>query len=149
MHNTPILLITFNRPDHTRRVLERILEAKPQELYVFQDGAREGNANDAAKCAEVRQVIDTFWDNYLSENERCKPRLYLYYSDNNLGCGPGPVTAISWFFEHVEMGIVMEDDCLPTSTIFAFYERLFETGAVCRRCAVWFCRYQAAEQQGR
>lgn len=130
MMNTPVLLITFNRPDHTRRVLERILEAKPQELYVFQDGAREGNANDVAKCAEVRQVIDTLWDNYLShavaENEKQQPRLHRYYSDINLGCGPGPVTAISWFFEHVEMGIVMEDDCLPTSTIFAFYERLLE-----------------------
>lgn len=126
--NTPILLITFNRPNHTRKVLERILEAKPQELYVFQDGAREGNANDVAKCAEVRQVIDTLWDNYLShavaENEKQQPRLHRYYSDINLGCGPGPVTAISWFFEHVEMGIVMEDDCLAHPDFFPYCEEL-------------------------
>lgn len=128
MLTTPILLITFNRPDHTRWVLERILEAKPQELYVFQDGAREGNANDAAKCAEVRQIIETLWDNYLShvvaENEKQQPYLHRYYSDINLGCGPGPVTAISWFFEHVEMGIVMEDDCLAHPDFFPYCEEL-------------------------
>ena len=125
---TPILLITFNRPDHTRRVLERILEAKPQELYVFQDGAREGNANDAAKCAEVRQVIDTLWDNYLSlavlENEKQQPRLHRYYSDVNLGCGTGPMTGISWFFDNVEQGIVMEDDCLAHPDFFPYCEEL-------------------------
>ena len=126
--NTPILLITFNRPNHTRKVLERILEAKPQALYVFQDGAREDNANDAAKCAEVRQVIDTLWTNYLSyavaENEKQQPRLHRYYSDINLGCGPGPMTGISWFFEHVEQGIVMEDDCLAHLDFFPYCEEL-------------------------
>ena len=54
---SPILLITFNRPDHTRRVLEAILAAQPQDLYVFQDGAREGNENDIEKCAVVRQTV--------------------------------------------------------------------------------------------
>ena len=42
----PVLLITFNRPEHTRRVLEAILAAQPHDLYVFQDGAREGNVDD-------------------------------------------------------------------------------------------------------
>lgn len=81
MLNVPILLITFNRPDHTRRVLERILEAKPQELYVFQDGAREGNANDAAKCPEVRAVIEDL-------TAGSSTRLHTFYSEKNLGCGP-------------------------------------------------------------
>ena len=56
MSDIPILLITFNRPEHTRRVLESIMAAQPKDLYVFQDGAREGNENDIKKCAEVRQV---------------------------------------------------------------------------------------------
>ena len=58
MLSTPILLITFNRPQHTRKVLERILEANPQEFYIFQDGAREGNHTDQTQCEAVRRVVE-------------------------------------------------------------------------------------------
>lgn len=125
MFNSPILLITFNRPAHTRCVLERILEAKPQELYVFQDGARAGNENDVQKCTEVRQTIEELWDNYISKvKEQNAPTIHRYYSDVNLGCGPGPAAAISWFFSQVERGIVMEDDCLANSDFFGYCEEL-------------------------
>jgi len=116
---TPILLITFNRPDHTRQVLQRILEAHPQDLYIFQDGARDGNANDATKCAEVRKVIDECLASHLSPLT-----FHHFYSDKNLGCGAGPMTGISWFFDNVEQGIVMEDDCLAHPDFFPYCEEL-------------------------
>ena len=30
------------------------------------------------------------------------------------------VTAITWFFEHVEAGIILEDDCLPNMSFFKY-----------------------------
>ena len=122
--NTPILLITFNRPNHTRKVLERILEAKPQVLYVFQDGAREDNDNDAVRCAEVREVVNELTVRYAYEHKDFV--LHTLYSPTNLGCGPGPVAGIDWFFKNEKMGIIFEDDCIPASTIFNFYEFLLE-----------------------
>lgn len=113
----PILLITFNRPEHTRRVLEAIMAAQPQDLYVFQDGARDGNASDAKKCAEVRKTVED-----LTNGKNVQ--LHTNYSDRNLGCGAGPMTGIDWFFSHVEMGIVMEDDCLPHPDFFSYCEEL-------------------------
>lgn len=95
--NTPILLITFNRPSHTRRVLEAILAAEPKDLYVFQDGAREGNEADVVKCQQVRDVI-----NELVTKHQTPITLHTNYSSINLGCGPGPMTGISWFFDNVE-----------------------------------------------
>lgn len=115
----PVLLITFNRPEHTRRVLEVIMEAHPQDLYIFQDGAREGNESDLVKCAEVRQVVSD-----LTEDTNVV--LHTCYSNKNLGCGAGPMTGISWFFSQVEMGIVMEDDCLPHPDFFGYCEELLE-----------------------
>lgn len=44
--NTPILLITFNRPKHTCRVMEAIMAAQPKDLFVFQDGACDGHEGD-------------------------------------------------------------------------------------------------------
>lgn len=118
MFNTPILLITFNRPSHTRKVLEVIREQKPKQLFVFQDGARDGNEIDAVKCAEVCNVVKELvdWD--------CN--LQTYYSDVNLGCGPGPAAAITWFFENVEEGIILEDDCIPHKDFFMYCQELLE-----------------------
>lgn len=115
----PVLLITFNRPDHTHRVLEAIMAANPEDLYVFQDGARVGNENDAKKCAEVRQVVEDM-------TKGNSVRVRTNFSDRNLGCGAGPMTGISWFFSQVERGIVMEDDCLPHPDFFGYCEELLE-----------------------
>ena len=112
----PILLITFNRPEHTRRVLTEVLRQKPENLYVFQDAPREGNADDAARCAGVKAVIDELTVEV--------PQMHYYTPDHNLGCGPGPMTGIDWFFSQVEQGIVMEDDCLPHPDFFGYCEEL-------------------------
>ena len=115
---TPVLLITFNRPEHTSRVLSAIREQEPRELFVFQDGAREGNDSDLKRCASVRNIVRRLveWD--------CE--LHTFYSDRNLGCGAGPMTAIDWFFSQVEEGIVMEDDCLPHPDFFGYCSELLE-----------------------
>ena len=120
----PILLITFNRSNHTRRVLREILKQEPLDLYVCQDGPREDNENDRIKCQEVSDVINELTSVYSKKNKLFK--LHTLYQPKNLGCGPGPAAGITWFFENVEMGIVMEDDCFPSSTLIAFEAELLE-----------------------
>lgn len=117
MFNTPILLITFNRPEHTRRVLNVIMKLHPAVVYIFQDGPREGNENDVGNCAAVRQVITE-----LAQVNGIN--LQTYYSEQNLGCGAGPMTGINWFFSQVNEGIVMEDDCLPHPDFFGYCAEL-------------------------
>ena len=119
--NTPVLLITFNRPDHTHRVLQRILDTRLSNLYIFQDGARSGNVTDETKCAEVRRAIDE-----LIDGADWQIDVHKYYSDSNLGCGPGPAAAISWFLGEVGKGIIIEDDALPASDFFGYAEQLLE-----------------------
>jgi hypothetical protein len=114
--NTPILFITFNRPNHTRRVFDEIKKQRPKYFFVFQDGVREGNEADVVKCAAVRSIFDESmdWD--------CE--LHTCYSDKNLGCGKGPVTGTTWFFDHVEQGIIIEDDAVPAPDFFKYAEDL-------------------------
>lgn len=122
MLHTPILLITFNRPEHTRWVLTEILKQEPQSLYVCQDGVREGNENDHIKCQEVKDIITELTSAYAVAHPNFS--LFTLYSSINLGCGPGPQAGITWFFENVEQGIVMEDDCLPHPDFFGYCEEL-------------------------
>jgi hypothetical protein len=114
--DTPILLITFNRPNHTRQVWDAIKKQRPKYIYVFQDGARESNESDIEKCAAVRAIFEEPLD-WVCE-------LKTFYSDVNLGCGKGPAAAITWFFDNVEQGIIFEDDCFPADSLFEFYEQL-------------------------
>lgn len=122
MFKTPILLITFNRPDHTRRVLTEILKQEPISLYVCQDGAREGNENDRVKCQEVRDVVKELTDAYAASHKDFT--LHTLYQKKNLGCGPGPSAGITWLFENEEQGIIIEDDCVLADSGFRFYEEL-------------------------
>lgn len=116
MFKTPILLITFNRPNHVRKVLTEIRKQQPTELYICQDGARDGNENDRTKCQEVRDVVKELVD------WPCE--LHTLYQEKNLGCGPGPAAGITWFFEHVEMGLIFEDDAVPHPDFFEYAEEL-------------------------
>lgn len=115
MFRTPVLLITFNRPHYIRQVLEVLKVVKPAYLYIFQDGARDGNLTDNQKCAEVRSVFNEI-------NWPCE--LKTFFSPTNLGCGKGPSSGISWFFEQVEEGIILEDDCVPEAAFFNYCTEL-------------------------
>jgi len=44
--STPVAFIIFNRPDTTRRVFERIRQAKPPKMLIVADGARENHPSD-------------------------------------------------------------------------------------------------------
>ena len=117
MLSVPILFITFNRPQHTRRVLETILTTHPLDLYVFQDGARVNNTYDIKACKQVRDCIESL-------TTTSDITLHTLFSDTNLGCGPGPAAAINWFFQNEEMGIILEDDAIPNSDFFGYCEEL-------------------------
>jgi hypothetical protein len=115
MLETPVLLLIFNRPAETRRVFEAIQKAAPRKLYVAADGPRANKENEAALCEETRKVVSSFTG-----------ELHTLYRDNNLGCKNAVAEGITWFFNNVEQGIILEDDCLPDPTFFSFCEELLK-----------------------
>jgi len=112
---TPVVLIVFNRPDATAKVLEKIAEAKPPKLLVISDGPRPDNPLDEENCRQVRKIIEKVaWPCEVLTN----------YSDINLGCKMRVVTGLDWAFSIVEEAIILEDDCIPHFTFFRFCEEL-------------------------
>lgn len=113
--NTPILFMVFNRPDVTARVFEEIRKVRPKKLFISADGPRPTRPEDAEKCSKVREIVSRIdWP--------CE--VHKLFHDSNLGCQIAPSSAVTWFFENVEAGIVLEDDCLPDPTFFPFCEEL-------------------------
>ena len=114
---TPVLFLIFNRPENTKKVLAAIGKVKPAKLYIAADGPREGIKEDVDKCREVREIASAIdWDCDVTK----------LFRNHNLGCGKGPSSAISWFFEHETEGIILEDDCLPSLDFFFFCANLLE-----------------------
>ncbi|HOV14811.1 MAG TPA: nucleotide-diphospho-sugar transferase [Spirochaetota bacterium] len=115
MFNTPILFLIFNRPDTTQIVFDEIKKIKPKYLFVAADGARENKIGEKEKCDETRNIIKQVdWD--------CE--IKTLFREKNLGCKIAVSSAISWFFENVEQGIILEDDCIPDQSFFYFCEEL-------------------------
>ena len=113
---TPVLFLVFNRLDTTIQVFESIRKAKPPRLYIASDGARETVVGEFEKVKEIRD--------YLISNIDWKCEVKTLYRDNNLGCKYAVSSAIDWFFDNEEMGIILEDDCLPSQSFFWYCEEL-------------------------
>lgn len=118
MFNTPILYLIFNRPDLVEITFTAICSIKPKKLYIAADGPRIGNSIDALNCLIARQYVlsKIDWD--------CD--IKTLFHDTNYGCGKAVSTAITWFFEEVEEGIILEDDCLPELSFFRFCDELLK-----------------------
>ncbi len=117
MVESPVLLLTFNRADNARKVFEKIREAKVKKLYFACDGPRPGNARDLEerkKLIQLSQEVD--WD--------CE--LHTLFREENLGCGLGVSSSITWAFENEDRLIIMEDDCVPSLPWFAFCDYCLE-----------------------
>lgn len=113
-----VLFLIFNRPDTTERVFKAIRRAKPPRLYIGSDGPRSTKEGERDVVEKTRRLI---LDNIDWE---CEVR--TFFRDENLGCGKAVSSAITWFFENEEDGIILEDDCLPSQSFFKFCEELLE-----------------------
>ncbi len=115
-YNIPILFLVFNRPKETKKSLQEIKKIKPTKLYVVADGPRKNNLNDDLNCKLVRQIINdgVDWD--------CEVK--TIFRNKNLGCRNSISLGITWFFKKEEMGVILEDDCIPNNTFFTFCEMM-------------------------
>lgn len=113
----PILFLIFNRPALTKQVFDAIRTSRPAKLYIAADGPRQTVESDVENCMRTRSVISKVdWE--------CEVK--TLFREENLGCGKGVSSAITWFFEHESEGIILEDDCLPSADFFPFCAELLE-----------------------
>ena len=114
----PVLLMAFRRPDTTKQVLDAIRTAAPGRMFVFCDGPDHNNQGEVERVAATRALIEREID------WPCK--IERRYSETHQGCKMGPAGAITWFFEHVERGIILEDDCVAHPDFFPYCRELLE-----------------------
>lgn len=121
---TPVVLLTFNRPTLTQRVWDVVCQLQPETLVIVSDGPRDGNAADSAQVAEVRRIMaDVPWPCHVIRD----------YAAVNMGLRRRVSSGLDSVFAQFERAIILEDDCLPALSFFAFCEELLDRYADDRR----------------
>ncbi|MEG0034957.1 MAG: hypothetical protein RSC93_12280 [Erysipelotrichaceae bacterium] len=137
--DVPVLMIFFNRPKQLEKSFEAIRKAKPSKLYLYQDGPRDGNMEDAMnvkKCQDIVKNID--WNCTIMKK----------FQKENFGVDPSEFIAQKWMFSFEEFGIVLEDDDVPAPEFFAYCKELLvrfkdntKINKICGTNAVYDTKY--------
>jgi hypothetical protein len=121
---TPVLIIAYRRSDTTRRVLDALRKVRPSHLYVACNAPHPAKPAEVALCNEVRGLFDQI--DWPCQQTRLFREVHLSARDSISG-------AITWFFQNVERGIILEDDCVPSTSFFPFVEELLDRYAEDKR----------------
>jgi hypothetical protein len=113
-----VLLLIFKRLDTTKEVFASIRNVQPLKLYIASDGPSPHVRGECDKVQAVRE--------YVISNVDWNCEVHTLFRVENLGCKYAVSEAIKWFLEYEEMGIILEDDCLPTHSFFMFCDELLE-----------------------
>lgn len=106
---SPIILFVYNRPDHTRRVLNSLAqnpEAKNSLLIIYSDGFRaDESMRSVENIKEVRKIINA---------EHRFSKVELVIQEVNKGLSASIIQGVTEVVNKYGRAIVLEDDILPS-----------------------------------
>lgn len=122
---TGLLLVTYNRFEHSKKVIDAIKESGFDHVYVFIDGPI--NSYDIKQQKKISSYISS---SGLSFN--------LIKNSSNLGLAKSIINSINYMFKIYDRLIILEDDCVPNAEFKDFFLKMLdlhenneEVGAIC------------------
>ena len=111
----PVILMTYARPEHTRKTLHALAKNKlaaDSVLYIFCDGPKNAKAIEKNKL--VREIV-------LEEEEKQRfQSVHVQISETNLGLATSIITGATQIIKKYGKCILIEDD-LITAPDFLTY----------------------------
>jgi hypothetical protein len=105
----PVLIVCYLRPEKLQTLLEGMRD-NGRKIYVFIDRANDPHVELNSKVFEVADKFRDVMD------------IRIYWSEKNLGVGLGVPSALDWVFDFEDEVIVLEDDCMPTTDAYSFFD---------------------------
>ena len=113
--NYPIILIVYNRPDHTKKILSQLNNFKIKKLYIISDGPK-AKSLDIKNVEKTRKIVDEY---LIKSKIKFK---FKIYSNKNLGLRKRIISGLNTVFKREKVSIILEDDCIPTKDFFNFID---------------------------
>lgn len=117
--NAPILLFVYNRPAHTRRLVESLLrnaEAARSSLFIYSDAPRDESVRPAVD--EVRRYVRSI---------RGFDRVEVVERTENWGLARSIIDGVSTALQRFDRVIVLEDDLVLSPYFLRFMNEALET----------------------
>jgi hypothetical protein len=113
--NSAIALFVFNRPEHTKNVLEGLKKNEVNKIYVFCDGPR--NEIEKCKTEKVQEVIKSV--------DWCEIEINI--NTENKGLANSVINGVTNVFNKgYDAIIVLEDDCIPNENYIKYMNDAFD-----------------------
>ncbi len=117
MVNTPVLYITFARPEYACQSFAAIKKAQPKKLYLYSNKAREDKPDEVRRNEEVRSYVQQIdWD--------CEVK--TWFRDEYVDVFTSIWGAIDWIFDNEEEAIVIEEDVVTCPAFYDYMDTLIE-----------------------
>ena len=110
----PVLITFFNRPATLDKVLAAVSKTEKLEIYFAADGPR--NMKDQVNVEICWGLVEKYFPNLPSSRKLVRKE--------NKGCRMAMIENITWFFDLVPHGVILEDDCLPNEYFFEMQSKL-------------------------
>jgi hypothetical protein len=116
MVETPVLFVTFARPEYARETFSGIKKARPKKLYFYSDKARENNSDESRRNNIIRSFVNEIdWE--------CD--LKTFFREHHSGdIDTSLWSAFDWIFDNEEEAIILEEDCVPSRAFFDFCDQM-------------------------
>lgn len=113
----PVLVIGFKRDYEIGLILARIIQAGVTRIYVSLDGPNIDDPLEVASCESTKRAVEKLVQDFNGT-------IHISVSETNLGSAENVIRSLDWFFSHESFGLILEDDCLPDSSIFYYVASL-------------------------
>ena len=115
MVESPVLYITFARPEYASQSFAAIKKAQPKKLYFYSNTARCNRPDEILRNDEVRSYVQQIdWD--------CEVK--TWFRDEYVDIYTSLWGAMDWLFDNEPMGIVLEEDCVASGAFFDYCDQL-------------------------
>lgn len=114
MVETPVLYITFARPEYASQSFAAIKKAQPKKLYFYSNKARDEKPDEVARNLEVRSYINLIdWD--------CE--VITWFREEYVDVFTSIWGAIDWAFKNEEKAIIIEEDVVASLAFFDYVDK--------------------------
>ena len=111
MKDYSILIFSYNRPSHLKRVLISLENYNEKNINIILDGPK--NKKDKLIQEEVKKVI-------IGDQ---KIKLNFIFRKKNLGLAKSIVKTLDYYSQKFKYMIIIEDDCIPRKEFFPYIKK--------------------------